>query len=53
MQEIDGSNPPVVTGIYDPDNFGARNHRSLMIVLFILHLLSVLLISELISFYFS
>ena len=29
MQEIRSSNPPVVTGIYDPNKSWARHHRSL------------------------
>ena len=28
MQEIRSSNPPVVTGICDPNKSGARHHRS-------------------------
>ena len=29
MQEIRSSNPPVVTGIYDPNNSRAQHHCSL------------------------
>ena len=31
MQETHSSNPPVVTGICDPNNFRARHYRSLKI----------------------